>query len=230
MPPWLTPAAVSSPAMQRAVIATLLVATAVVHADDALPKSGALQRGVSADLLELGPVEVHSAGGTGTGVRLAMGGEYELDAHWAVRVPLVIAVTGSGSAHEHGFAELDVVPGMVYRFRSSGLETWIPYLGGGLKLGAWGADRPLVGQPLVVARRVMHDVGDLFDDHHHGADGGGDPNFDAKAGGGFELWAGAELHAASWLTVRFGVALGLVRVDRTLIETLAETITLRVSI
>jgi len=216
--------------MQRALIATLLLASGAVHADDALPKSGALQRGVSADLLELGPVEAHSAGGTGTGIRIAVGGEYELDAHWAIRVPLVLAVTASGSAHEHGFAEFDVVPGAVYRFRSTGLETWVPYLGGGLKLGAWGAARPLVGQPLVVARRVIRDVGDLFDDHHHTGTGGGDPNFDVKVGGGFELWAGAEMHAASWLTVRFGVALGLVRVDRTLIETLAETIALRVSI
>jgi hypothetical protein len=215
--------------MQRGVIATILIATGAVRADDELPKSGALHRGASADLLEVGPVEVHATGGTGIGVRVAVGGEYELDAHWAVRVPLVLAVTASGSAHEHGFAELDVVPGAVYRMRSTGLETWVPYLGGGLKLGAWGADRPLVGQPLVVARRVMRDLGDLFD-HHHTGDGGGDPNFDVKVGGGIELWAGAEMHAATWLTVRFGVALGLVRVDRTLIETLAETLTLRVSI
>lgn len=217
--------------MQRAVIATLLLACGVVHADDEPPRSGALHRGASADLLELGPVEAHSTGGTGVGIRLAVGGEYELDGHWAVRVPLVLAVTGSGSAHEHGFAELDVVPGVVYRFRSTGLDAWIPYLGGGLKLGAWGADRPLVGQPLIVPRRVIRDVGDLFDDHHHTGDGsGGDPNFDVKVGGGIELWAGTEAHLASFVTVRLGLALGLVRVDRTLIETLAETVTLRISI
>jgi len=213
------------PPMQRSVVAILLLAPGALYADDALPKSGALHRGASADLLELGPVEVRAVGGSDTGIRLAVGGEYELDAHWAIRVPLVLAVTGSRTA---GFAELDVVPGVVYRFRETGRETWVPYLGGGLKLGAWGADRPLVGQPLITAR-VAPDLGDLFDDHHH-TGSGGDPNFDVKAGAGIELWAGTEVHAASWLAVRLGLALGLVRVDRTLIETLAETVALRVSI
>jgi hypothetical protein len=216
--------------MLRSLFATLVLASGAAHADDALPRSGALHQGASVDLIELGPVEVHATGGSGIGIRLAVGGEYELDAHWAIRVPIVVAVTGSGSAHENGFAELDVVPGVVYRFRSTGLETWVPYLGGGVKLGAWGADRPLVGQPLVAARTAP-DLEDLFGDHHHTGDGsGGDPNFDVKAGAGIELWAGTEVHAASWLGIRFGLALGLVRVDRTLIETIAETVTLRVSI
>ncbi len=164
-----------------ATVVCLLMPTGA-RADEQLARSGALQRGISVDLLELGPLEVHSAGGTGYGVRLAVGGEYELGPHWAFRMPLVIGVSGAGTAHDRGFAELDVVPGVVYRFRRVSNQTWVPYAGGGLKLGAWGADRPLIGQPLAVARTAP-DLGDLFEDHHHtGGSSGGDPNFDIKVG------------------------------------------------
>jgi len=215
--------------MRAALAVALLVSTTAARADDALPRSGALGRGISVDLFELGPLEVHSVGGTGYGIRLAMGGEYELGPHWAVRVPLVLGVTGSSATHDHGFAELDLVPGAVYRFRGSAADTLIPYLGGGLKLGAWGADRPLVGQPLVVPR-IAPDLGDLFDDHHHSSTSGGDPNFDAKVGTGVELWAGVEWHLASWVGLRFGLTWGLVRVDATLLHAIAETATLRFSL
>ncbi len=212
------------------VVALAVSVAATAHADEPLPRSGYLQRGLSVDLLELGPLEVHSVGGTGYGVRLAVGGELETGPHWAIRVPLVIGVTASNAAHDHGYAELDLVPGVVYRIRSSPADRLIPYLGGGVKLGAWGADRPLVGQPLVVARTVPG-LGDLFDDHHHSStSGGGDPNFDAKVGTGVELWAGVEFHARSWFTIVAGIDYGLVRVDSTLIHAVAETLTLRFSL
>lgn len=215
----------------RGLFVVVLAVAAPAYADEPLPRSGYLQRGLSVDLLELGPLEVHSAGGTGYGVRLAVGGELETGPHWAIRVPLVIGVTSSRTAHDHGYAELDLVPGLVYRIRSSPADKLIPYVGGGVKLGAWGADRPLVGQPLVVAR-MAPGLGDLFDDHHHSSSssGGGDPNFDAKVGTGVELWAGVELHARPWFTLVAGIDYGLVRVDSTLIHAVAETLTVRFSL
>jgi len=205
----------------------LLVAVATPASADEVVRSGTFHTGVSGDA-ELGPLEAVSAGGVGFGARLALAAQVEINPSWALRLPLVLGVTGSGNHYDSGFAELALIPGVVYRFRDP-KSPWIPYVGGGIALGAWGADRPLLDLPVPIPARCCDGhVGDLGFGGGHG--GHSDPNFDTDFGAGIELWGGTEVRLAPWLGAVFGLDLGFVHVDDVRVTTIAETIELRLSL
>lgn len=155
-------------------------------------------------------------------MRYSGGAQIDLGPAWALRLPLVILVASGGT--EQGYAEIAVVPGVIYRFRSRAAERFTPYVGGGVKLGGFGADRPLLGKPLIAAVQQPLDL-----DEHHGDHHTDDPNFDSRAGIGAELWLGASLHAGRVVSFDFELSGSLVPVDGVLVFGTAQTAALRVT-
>jgi hypothetical protein len=120
---------------------TLLAAAVVVllchHATaQELPKEGLFAKGIGVMPLSLGPTQVHSKAGHASGLRLSAGAQLDLGPRWALRLPLVLAAADGDNG---GYAELDVSPGVLYRFRYRVDQTFVPYLGAGAKLGFFGA-------------------------------------------------------------------------------------------
>lgn len=205
----------------RSLVVAIGVLAFPLHvAAQELPESGILAAGINIDPVELGVAEAFSAGGSAVGVRASAGVQIDLGPRWALRVPVVVAsAVGSGDA---GFAEIDLVPGVVYRFRNVQDQRWITYLGGGLKLGAWGADRAFLGQPLV-AVAVARDFDDL-------GDGGDDPNFETTIGVGVEGWAGAEWRPNRWFAMTFELTGAAMSINGAATLAVSESIGLRLSI
>jgi len=203
--------------------ATAAVAPTRAGAEPQLPRAGGLGRGLTFDPFEIGATQAFGPGGTAYGVRAAVGFQLDIDARWAFRMPIVFG--GAISGDHAGYGELDVVPGVVYRFRDDADQPWVPYVGGGMKIGAWGAhlamlDRPLVEPPAAAA---------LLDwdwDEHHG-DGDGDPNIVTSAGAGVELWAGAEWRPNRWFALTPELTYSRVRVDGVSVQALSESVTIR---
>ena len=206
------------------ICAILLASRNAAAQETALPKEGLFSWGIGVIPLGLGPIQVFSAGGHAFGLRLSAGAQIDLGPRWALRLPLVIAGASGGSLD--GYAEIDVVPGVIYRFRDRVDEPFTPYLilGGGIKLGGFGAGRPLLAKPVVVATlRPLVSRHDLFEGHHHSDD----PNFDSNAAIGAEVWVGLSWHATRLLSLDFELAGSIVPVDGVPVEVLAETAALR---
>jgi hypothetical protein len=201
-------------------LATVLLVSDHAAAQEELPKEGLFASGIGVIPVSLGPIQAFSKGGHALGLRLAAGAQIDLGPRWAVRVPVVIAGASGGSLSD--YVEIDVVPGVLYRFRDRVNEGFTPYVGAGVKLGGFGADRPLLGKPVVAVLRPAVSRNDLFDEHHHS-----DPNFDAAASIGAELWAGGSWHASRLLSLDFDLTGAFVPVDGALIAVVAETAALR---
>jgi hypothetical protein len=206
------------------VVAIVALGVPLRAAADELPESGGLAAGINVDPAELGIVEAFSSGGGAVGLRASVGLQIDLGPRWALRVPVVVSsAVGSGDA---GFAEIDLVPGVVYRFRNFQDQRWITYLGGGLKLGAWGADREFLGQP-PIAVAVARDLDDIdFDGGHSGSDA----NFETTVGLGLEAWAGAEWRPNRWFAFTFECTAAGVAVNGATTVAVSESIGLRLSI
>jgi hypothetical protein len=116
-----------------------------------LPRTGLFARGLGLNLLQLGPMQAISSGGTSWGIDLATGVEIDLGPHLALRVPIEIAYAGSDNNDAAGVEQSTVFvfaglsPGIVYRFRSERDQRWVAYLGGALKLGGYMFGRRLLG-------------------------------------------------------------------------------------
>jgi hypothetical protein len=190
--------------------------------ENAVPKEGVFSAGIGVIPVGLGPVEVFSAGGHAIGARLTAGAQVDLGPRWALRLPIVIAGASGGSLD--GYAEIDVVPGVLYRFRDRIDEGFTPYVGAGVKLGGFGAGRPLLAKPPVIATvRPGVAPNDLFEEHHHS----NDPNFDSEATVGAELWLGGSWHATRLLSLDFDLTGSAVPVDGVLVAVVAQTASLR---
>lgn len=185
-----------------------------------LPRSGYFGAGFSLEPLALGPAQAFSGGGAAVGVSFQAAIQVDLGTRWALRLPLELGVGGTGDAT---FAELGFTPGVLYRWRDDADQRWVPYLGGGLKLGAAGAGRDLLGLPLVTVQALDIDI-----DHHHG--GESDPNLESRVGAFPELWAGVEWHPNRWFSLNLGGAYTYVRVAGTNVHLLHERVGLRFSL
>ncbi|WP_208729959.1 hypothetical protein [Corallococcus exercitus] len=145
----------------------------------------------------------------------------DLGARWAFRLPLEVGVGGSGDST---FSEVGVTPGLLYRWRDDAAQRWVPYFGGGLKLGAAGAGREFLGLPLVTTVQSL----DLdFDDD---GDGESDPNFESRLGVFPEVWAGVEWHPNRWFALNLGAAYTYVRLLGTNVHLLHERVGVRFSL
>ncbi len=194
-------------------LATPVVSPAAVAPEAApapLGRSGAFGAGVVLEPLALGSTQAISRGGASAGVDLLGAALVDLGARWALRVQLDLAAGGSGGG---GYAMVGLTPGVVHRWRTEPGQRWVPYAGAGLRLGAAGADRPLLGAPLVASTLGPLTSGATGGpaprDWHHSSSS--DPNFASRAGAFPEAWAGVAWHPRTWLALDLGVAYTWVR-------------------
>jgi hypothetical protein len=170
--------------------------------------------------IALGPIQVFSSGGHAFGVRLGLGAELHLGQGWALRLPLVVAAA-SGSAHAD-YAELDLVPSVLYRFRDRAQQGFTPYAGAGLKVGGFGAGRALLGKPLAADSSVAALFGEqsFWDD----------PSFESTLSIGAEITVGGSWHLTRRFSLDVEVDAAAVPVAGTLIEGIAESALARFSL
>jgi hypothetical protein len=205
-----------------AVLAAALVSLLSRHAaaQAELAKEGRFAAGIGVFPIALGPIQVFAAGGHAFGLRFGAGAQIDLGPRWALRVPLVIAGASGGSLGD--YAEIALVPSVIYRFRARADERFTPYVGAGVKLGGFGAERPLLGKPVVAT--VSQALGDgVFEEHHHTDD----PNFDSAVAIGGEVLLGGSWHASRLLSLDFELTGDFVPVDGVLVAVVAETAALR---
>lgn len=186
-----------------------------------LPRAGHFGAGFNVEPLALGSVQAHSAGGTAVGVSLQTALQFDLGPRWALRLPLDLGVGGSRPAN---FAELGISPGLLYRWRDDADQRWVPYLGAGLRLGAVGAGRRLLGQPLVMTQQLRSM------DWDSDGDGADDPNFESMARASPELWAGVEWRPSRWFALTVSGAYLYTRLMGTGVHVLHERVGLRLSL
>jgi hypothetical protein len=186
-----------------------------------LGESGRFGRGIGIELLGAGPCEAFTRFGAAGGMSLASAVQIDLGPRWAMRFPLSLDLAFRNGGV--GYGSIAITPGLVYRWRSSAAQRWIPYLGGGARLASSGVHRDFVGLPQVVTS-ALH-----IDEHHHFSGGGGssDPNIDAEGTISPEVWAGFELHSDRWLAVIFGAAYAWIWIDSESVHLLRETVAVR---
>jgi hypothetical protein len=184
-----------------------------------LPKAGLFGVGFSIDLLGLGAIQAITSYGHASGVDVQLALQWDLDSHWALRLPIEFGVGGLTSGA--GYGELAIIPGAVYRFRDAAGQRWVPYLGGGLRLGSAGIGNLMINRPLVVA--CCHDWGSS----HSGKP---DPNVDAEASTGLDLWGGVEWTPTSWFAIQLAGAAGYEHMGGVSVLVLRELVSLRLAI
>jgi hypothetical protein len=222
----------------RAIVAVVIAALAstaaaqpaaspYIYPPPPLGRSGILGGGLSVEPLDLGMIQAITSNGSAIGLDVGVLGQLDLGTRWALRLPIELGAGGFG--HGAGYAELAFIPGALYRFRNTRDQTWVPYVGGGVRLGFVGIGRTLVGKPLLAA--CCHDWGD-----GDGWGGGGhsDPNTEntstVSGGLSLEVWGGYELHLSRWCSIQLAGALGYERLYETTVIILRETVGLRLSI
>jgi hypothetical protein len=199
----------------------LLLGAGPALAQTALPRSGRYGAGIGLQPLSIGPVEVASAGGVEAGLGLVGALQLDLGSRWALRLPVALDFTyGHGDV---SFMDLTFTPGLLYRWRHEAEQRWVPYAGAGVRLGAVGARRELVGLPLVAPLHEHH--GDHHLVGHHD-----DPNFDATLTAGPELWAGIEQRLNAWWILDWGLGYGWMHVDGVGIHRFRQTLGLRLTL
>ena len=171
--------------------------------------------GLGIDLLQIGPLQVISSGGTSQGVVVATGVEIDIGTRLALRVPLEIAYAGSSSTDAAGVEQSTVFlfagfsPGIVYRFRREPHQRWTAYVGGGARLGGFMFGRSLLGlapnPPPVTTQEFT------------------------RAGAAPELAAGLLFSPARWFSLRIAVDYTYIFVAHTSVHALSETIAPRFS-
>jgi hypothetical protein len=166
-------------------------------------------------------MQAAAAGRVVRGSAFGVAVQIDLGVHWALRLPLVAGLAGGGDT-DH--IELDFTPGLVYRFRDHRDQRWVPYLGGGLRLGLTATGRGLLGLPFVAdppaaqARDFLDHLGDHHHHHHdHHIFGGSseqdDPNEAYADDAVPELWLGVEWHPTSWFCLNLAGSYAYDRVE-----------------
>jgi hypothetical protein len=187
-----------------------------------LPRSGRFGAGVGVQPLAIGLAEAISDGGGDLGLALTTAVQIDLGARWALRLPVAMDFTYGGG--NGTFVDLTFTPGLLYRWRHDPDQRWVPYLGAGLRLGAVGARRDLLGLPLVATTLAHeHHGGHHFFGHHD------DPDFDATLTAGPELWAGFDQHLNRWCALDWSFAYGWMHVDGVGIHRFRQTVGLRLT-
>ena len=193
--------------------APLVVSQTAVAAP--LPRTGLFRAGVGVDLLQIGPLQVISSGGTSQGVVVGTGVEIDLGPRAALRVPLEIAYAGSSSNDAAGVEQSTVflfaglAPGIVYRFRQERLQRWTPYVGGAVRLGGFMFGRSLLGVAPNPPPVTMQEF--------------------QRLGVAPEVTAGLLFSPARWFSLRIAVDYTYIFVAHTSVHAFSETIAPRFS-
>jgi hypothetical protein len=214
-----------APVMAAAPVVPAAVAVAPVAAPSGpapLGKAGAFGKGLNLELIAVGPVQAFSAGGAEAGIGLATILQVDAGPRWAFRLPIALDVT-AGSEHG-GFADLSFTPGILYRWRHAADQTWIPYVGGGFKLGSFGAGHELLGQPVVTTTAL-----EIGDHHFHSSSGSHDPNFEIRLRAAPELWGGIEYHTSSWFSLDLAATYSWIRIAGENVHLVRELLGIRFS-
>jgi hypothetical protein len=202
------------------------VATTPVQAHPAalavvpLGKAGAFGKGIHIELLSVGAAQVVSAGGAEGGIGLATAVQFDLGPRWAFRLPIALDVTLAKKPG--GFADLSITPGLLHRWRSVADQRWVPYAGGGVKLGSFGAGHELLDLPIVVTSAL--EIGD-----HHVGGGSHDPNFEVRLRAAPEVWGGVEYHTSSWFCLNLGATYSWIRLASANVHLIREMVGIRFS-
>ena len=212
---------------------TLLLAlllTADVASPAPLPKGGRFEKGLSLELPELGSLQALGPGGAAVGVAMGFAFQFDLGAHFAIRVPLQVDLAPFG-ALTRSFAALAVAPAFVYRLRADPLQHWVPYLGAGTKLGSFVAGRGLLGHPLLgTTSSPLEASGSALFDDHHTSSGEPDPDLEGKLGAGLDVLAGVEWHPSLWFALNLAVSYDYLRIFGADVHTLRETVGARLTL
>jgi hypothetical protein len=187
----------------------------------ALPRSGRFGAGIGLQPFALGPIEVASAGRLDAGLGLTGALQVDLGPRWALRLPLAMDLAYGGG--NGSFVDLAFTPGVLHRWRHDVDQRWVPYLGAGLRLGAVGARRDLLGLPLLPTTAHEHHGDHHLFGHHN------DPNFDATLTAGPELWAGLDQRLGAWCTLDWSFAYGWMHVDGVGLHRFRQTVGLRLT-
>jgi hypothetical protein len=186
-----------------------------------LHEEGLFHGGISLELLDLGAFQAITSHGWASGADVGIAVQVDLGPRWALKVPIEFGYGGSKDGSHYG--ELAIVPGVIYRFRDRDDERWVPYVGGGLRLGVVSIGKTLLGKPLdPVNVACCHD----WDFGHHGDGGGGhaDPYMEDSGTTSPELWAGVAWNRTRWFSLQFAGALGYERVLATSVIVARESV------
>jgi hypothetical protein len=173
-------------------------------------RTGGLGLGVGLEPLALGTVEVVSRGHGAAGLGVAAALQIDLGVRWALRLPLSIDAAFARGQSE--LIEVAFTPGAIYRFRTGLDEGLVPYAGGGLRLAGAGAERDLLGLP-VVTQSALELKHEHHGDHHPFGHRSDDPNFDTEASLGPEIWLGVEQRLSRWFLFDWRLSYSWLRVD-----------------
>lgn len=206
------------------------LAEAAASQQEPLRRAGLFGAGVALQPITLGLVQAFSDGESAVGVQLLAALQIDLGKRLALRLPVDLVLGGSD---DHTFVSMGFTPGLLYRFRSENGPGFVPYFGGGFKLGAASARVGLLGIPttssfaLSRANLSGFDLDDLDDGDGDG--GEPDPDLRTRLGAFPELWAGAEWHLSRLFCVDLGLAYTYYRMDHRGVHQLSERIGLRFS-
>jgi len=110
----------------------------------ALGKSGRFGLGLHIEL-DFGWAEIFAPQSSLAGAVASLAFQFDLGPRWAFRLPASFVLAGSGTA---SFGEFALSPSLLYRFRSTTEQPWVPYVGLGLRLGSALGGRRLLNRPV----------------------------------------------------------------------------------
>jgi hypothetical protein len=125
-----------------ALAATLAATPTTQLPEKELPEAGQFGGGFNLEPLSLGSAQAFTARGSAGGLSLQAALQFDLGPRWALRLPVDLSAGGS---QRDSFGEFGVTPGLLYRWRDSAEQTWVPYVGGGVRLGLVGVGTDLMG-------------------------------------------------------------------------------------
>jgi hypothetical protein len=178
-----------------------------------VPKSGAFARGLAVEAIAFGAFEAFSGGAQVSGVIFSAGLQFDLGPQLALRVPVHLAAGGDRRSAQTGrfYGEIDVAPGILYRLRYDGTQSWVAYAGTGIKVGFFDGGRGFLGLDL------RPDSGQFSD-----------PNHVTEGSLGVEALVGVDYQPTLWLAVDLAVSDSLLWIGGVAVDALAETVGLRV--
>jgi hypothetical protein len=175
--------------------------------------AGLFRRGINIELLGIGAAQAVGPKATSGGIMLAHGAEIDLGPRLALRLTVHVAVA-PGSSTLNGDSEADLfgaaffAPGVVYRFRDSDRQKWIPYVTAAVDLGSYQFGRHLLGLEAAPAGHAQ--------------------SF-SRSGAAPAAGVGILFSPARLFSLRFGVDYAYFYVAHTSLHLLSETLAVRFS-
>jgi hypothetical protein len=190
-----------------------------------LRRSGRFGIGLSLGPIGFGVAEVVGHGGVAVGPTFVAGLQVDLGSRLALRLPIE-ATIGAGSG---GYLDLAVTPGLLWRFRSSADQFFVPYVGAGWKLGAFSAHHELLGLPLSTGSSLRTLASADLDDLDDGDGGRDDPDQEAAPSYLPELWLGADLQLGRLVAMELGLTYAYQPIAGTAVSVVSERIAFRLT-